>query len=102
VGDARDDQRNHPQFGIEFDCLAVDPENRVALLSSAGYGPVPKAVLAHVGEVDNAVETILRWPSRGEFVSEADVTGDCTDWFEIAARGLYAYDFRVWDGPYNA
>ena len=101
MGDAREYERNHPRFGTEFDWLAVDPENHIALLSSAGYGPVPKAVLDHAEEVDKAVETIREWPVLGEPVREAEGEGDYTDWFEVAARGVYAYDFQVWRGPYR-
>ncbi|MFB9684938.1 hypothetical protein [Amycolatopsis plumensis] len=94
------DEYAHPRAGIEFDWLAVDSSGALAVLTSAGYGPVPKAVSEHAEAVDAALERINTWPQVGDSISQPSETGDYTDWRDLAARGFYAYDWKDSSGPY--
>ncbi len=94
------DEYAHPRLGIEFDWLAVDPSGALAVLTSAGYGPVPKAVREHVESVDAALELINTWPCVGGSISQPGDTGNHADWRDLAARGFYAYDWKDSFGPY--
>jgi len=91
----------HPRWGIEFDWLAVDDRRQVALLTSAGHGPVPLAVLLNVRLVDDARDTVERLPTIGEAVDTTPADGDHTDWLRSARQGFFAYDWNLWPGPYR-
>jgi hypothetical protein len=94
--------RAHPRWGIEFDWLAVDSQQQVALLSSAGYGPVPETVLRNVPLVDHALHAIAQLPAVGKTTDVClPSDGDYTYWLTAGQRGLFAYDFRLWHGPYK-
>src|SRR3954466_8641023 len=94
------DESAHPRSGTEFDWLAVDPSGALAVLTSAGYGPVPKAVGDHVESVDAALDLINTWPPVGGSLSQPSDTGNYADWRELAVRGFYAYDWKDSSGPY--
>lgn len=98
-----DQSWEHPRWGIEFDWLAIDTLGSVALLSSAGYGAVPPIVIQHADRVDDAIDTVNRLRAIG---AATDIIGpqsggDYSDWHQAAARGLYAYDWNLWHGPYQ-
>jgi hypothetical protein len=90
---------DHPNPGVEWDWLAVDERDRVALFSTAGYATVPSAVLERSAEMDVAVDAIFSEPSRdGRSVDE---TGHWNlPWHKMASWGLYVYDWSHWEGPY--
>jgi hypothetical protein len=94
--------RAHPRWGIEFDWLAVDSQQQVALFTSAGYGAVPETVLRNVPLVDRAVDAIAQLPAVGK---AAEVClpddGDYSSWLTTAQRGFFTYDWTIWHGPYK-
>ncbi len=90
----------HPRWGIEFDWLGVDQHGRVGLFSSAGYGQVPAAVMDVVDALDAEFERLDELPVVGSFVERPSRAGDFSDWVSVAERGIYGFDWRVWDGPY--
>lgn len=93
-----------PLWGIEWDFLAVDATGSVALLSSAGYGPIPARVLAQRSLVERAVSELDAHPVVGAAEDRRDPSnrsGDYSDWFTMSERGLFAYDWRVHHGPYG-
>ena len=85
-------------FGLEFDFLAVDDDDHVAVFSSAGYGPLPVAVLDEPEREQEAVEATELLPVVSR-VSAADIGSG----FELpfAERGLFAYDWEDTYGPYR-
>jgi hypothetical protein len=90
--------------GREWDFLATDRDGSVALITSAGYGPIPQAVLSHGVSVEAAVaglQTQLPVISESLGRREQDLSGDYSDWFEASKRGLYTYDWHVHGGPYE-
>jgi hypothetical protein len=48
-----------------------------------------------VAEIEAAFDAILGWPRTSGYIDDSDGTLDMPPWIEMAARGLYAYD---WDG----
>ena len=95
--------RAHPRLGIEFDWLGVDRQGHVAVFTTAGYGPVPVDVNQHHVGVDAALDRVSELPvtgSAGDIVRRA-AGGDYSDWDAYSAKGFYAYDWQVWDGPYQ-
>ena len=93
---------DHPRWGSEFDWFAVDEGGHVGVFSTAGYGPVPSAVLKHVAELDAYYNT---WRDAisltGRCVDRPLRPGDFNDWISAAERGLYGFDWTIWAGPYE-
>ncbi|MFD3399486.1 hypothetical protein ACFWUU_02340 [Kribbella sp. NPDC058693] len=94
---------NHSDvWGREWDFLAVDETGQVAVLSTAGYGPIPAAVLADRENVEHAIEDLARMPVTTTAVpADPDRPGNYSDWYDVSARGFYTFDWRVWHGPYE-
>lgn len=91
-------------LGREWDFLALDRNRSVALIASAGHGPIPEAVLNHGVSVEAVVAGLrTRLPVIGESLDRRgqDRSGDYSDWFEASKRGLYTYDWHIYDGPYG-
>lgn len=90
--------------GREWDFLAIDRGGSVALISSAGYGPIPAEVLSHGVSVEAVVASL---PTQLSVIGESldrrerDPSGDYSDWFDASRRGLYTYDWHVHGGPYE-
>jgi hypothetical protein len=92
---------DHPHFGIEFDWLAVDEAGCIGVFSSAGYGPVPAAVMSEAEALDDAYDRLADLPTVGACTESPQREGRYTDWIEKAARGMYGLDWQVWNGPYE-
>jgi hypothetical protein len=95
--------RAHPRWGIEFDWLGVDRQGYVAVFTTAGYGPVPVDVNQHLAEVDAALDRVGQLPVIGSAgnVVRRSADGDYSGWHACSAKGFYAYDWQVWNGPYQ-
>jgi len=94
--------RDHLLWGREFDWLGIDRHGQVAVFSNAGYGPLPEAVTERLAEVDAVLERAGELPAIGSAVGIEDSgDGDYSFWYSYSAKGFYAYDWRVWDGPYR-
>jgi hypothetical protein len=84
--------------GGEFDWFAVDCEGHIGHFATAGFGPVPSAVLARLDELRKLDERVLSLPAIGEATGHLSCVID--DWLDMARRGLFAYDWQHWSGPY--
>jgi hypothetical protein len=94
--------RDHPLWGREFDWLGIDRNGRVAVFSNAGYGPLPETVNERLADVDAALERADELPVIGSACNvENSGGGDYSFWYSYSAKGSYAYDWRVWGGPYR-
>lgn len=94
--------RDHPLWGREFDWLGIDRNGRVAVLSNAGYGPLPETVNERLADVDAVLELADELPVIGSAGNvENSGGGDFSVWYSYSAKGFYAYDWRVWGGPYR-
>ena len=87
--------------GFELDWLAVDAAGHIGLFSSGGYGPVPVAVVNHLGDVEEALKRLAVMPVTGECVEEP--TGARFEfWIEPARRGFFGFDWGPgWEGPFT-
>jgi len=90
-------------YGYEWDFLARDHHGFMAVLSSAGYGPIPQAVLDNVTAVESAVETLVGLCVLGESIDlrPPGSTGDHSEWFALSRRGVYTYDWNSTHGSYE-
>jgi hypothetical protein len=96
-GDARSDL-----WGWEWDFVAVDSAGHVAVLSSAGYGPIPEPVLAARDDVERADDAIAALPTITRAIPDnPEREGNFSDWYSLSERGLFAYDWNLWHGPYE-
>jgi hypothetical protein len=80
--------------GLELDWFAVDSVGSVALMSSAGYGSIPDYVFTHFDAqqiIAQRLAALTGLPEGGDLVRIARA---------LAAIGVFAYDWRHWDGPY--
>jgi hypothetical protein len=94
--------RDHPLRGREFDWLGIDRRGRVAVFANAGYGPLPEIVNERVADVEAALERAGELPVIGSACNVGDPGGGgYSFWYSYSAKGFYAYDWRVWDGPYR-
>jgi len=91
--------------GGEFDWFAVDAKGHIALCSTAGYGEIPASVLAasteEVSPIDCIDELVRNLPAIGIATSEGRGPGSCEEWPALAQRGIFIYDWKHWDGPYE-
>lgn len=84
---------HHPDVGGEFDWLAIDKSGCVGMLSTAGFGPVPRTATENREFLIDVLDSLMSLP----VVGEAKIIGDpgaSSDWWEVARRGLYCFD---WD-----
>lgn len=89
-------------WGREWDFLAVDELGQLAVLSTAGYGPIPAAVLADRESVERAIDEVARLPVTTTAVpADPNRTGNYSDWYDLSSRGFYTFDWLVWHGPYE-
>lgn len=81
----------------DLDWYARDAAGHVALLTTAGSGPVLRAVLRDVDAYIAAVEHFWRLPKLGAalMLPEAQHHPVVRDWREAAKRGAYAFDHRA-------
>jgi hypothetical protein len=81
--------------GIELDWVAVDSDGFVALISSAGSGPVPDDVFERYEGQSQVVDVLEKL---------AGLTGSM-DWLlhvdRLSAAGVFAYDCKDCSPPYR-
>jgi hypothetical protein len=80
--------------GVELDWFAVDPEGFVALLSSAGAGPIPDAVFERFDE-QRRIEEFL-----GILIGMGTLENFLRAQKLLSGAGVFTYDWKLWDGPY--
>jgi hypothetical protein len=91
-------------LGLEFDFALIDGDGHVALFSTAGYGPIPKNVLAAAEPSERAdPQSVLlaSLPEVGAARVEGRGPGTCTEWPALGCRGVFVYDWLAHDGPYE-
>jgi hypothetical protein len=80
----------------------TDSLGHVALRSTVGYGAAPPVVVQHVDQVDEAVDLLSQLPKIGAATGRIDAGGGgYVAMQDAAARGIYAYDWIMWHGPYQ-
>jgi len=88
--------------GWEYDWLAADGDEHVALFSTAGGGYAPPAFLADTDAHDAAIAAILALPASTTARLAPELEPDLENtWRLVAERGLFAYDADAAGGPYQ-
>jgi hypothetical protein len=91
----------HPRPGIEFDWNSLDRRRHVGVFSTAGYRPVPREVMPLVQAFDEAYpDQIASLAVVTSCAESPEGPGNFSDWIAMAERGLFGFDWEVWDGPY--
>ena len=83
--------------GIDLGWFAVDKDGHVGFFTSAGSLIVPEAVLQSRETYESLSKAIKSLPPAGKGSVQHSGGGNRKDWIEMAARGLFAYDFKSYD-----
>ena len=83
---------DHKYLGYEFDWLSTNTNGELAYFSTAGEGPIPE-VLNEIELNYDLLGEILLLPKIGkaDIINKGEYKID--DWYEVAIRGIYAYDW---------
>ena len=84
----------HEYTRAEFDWIAVDDDGNIGFFASGGFGPVPQSSISAANELENIQERIRALPWNCQTTCVADVEYYLGDFFEVAERGVFAYN---WD-----
>jgi hypothetical protein len=88
-------EEQHPRLGTEFDWLAVDDAECVGFFSTAGFGAIPRWLLADAAQqqTEDLIGVLRTLPTRpGNPVVRPD-RFNRDDWIEVSRRGVFAYDW---------
>ncbi len=89
-------------LGYEFDWLARDADDYVALFSTAGGGYAPEEFLRDTDAHQAAIDAILALPASTRVRFAPVLTSEHQNtWFLVAERGLFAFDADPNGGPYQ-
>jgi len=88
--------------GLEYDWLASDLNDHIALFSTAGSGYAPPEFLRDTDAHDAAIEAILACATTGAArIAPALAPKLRNTWTMMAERGLFAFDGDPSGGPYR-
>jgi hypothetical protein len=82
---------DHSWLRSEFDWLATDQTGRVALISTAGVGPVPQTIADQPDYPENMQDQLLLLLPVLGVARLADAYP--REWAAIAERGVWVYDW---------
>jgi hypothetical protein len=85
---------DHEFLGSEFDWVAWDQEGNLGYFSTAGEGWIPESILAKPEAFWDSLDTIMTLPVVGNPESTFHGNHAIDDWLNVAARGLYAFDWN--------
>lgn len=81
-------------LGTELDWFARDSEDFVALMSSAGYGPIPDCVFERFDQ-QRQIQEFLAGLAGQRRMAQWDQM-----FHSLPMAGVFVYDWRLWNGPY--
>jgi len=88
--------------GFEYDWLACDCSGQIALLTTAGSGYAPKALLTDTDSYDHAIELILNSEQTTTVVIYPNIDNGLNNiWKAFSDRGIYGYDADYNNGKYS-
>lgn len=85
---------NHEFLGSEFDWVAVDRNGVVGYFASAGAGWIPESILSEAEPFWDSLSVILSLPKISEVLNRCSSPHHILDWLEVAARGVFAFDWN--------
>jgi hypothetical protein len=86
--------------GMDFSWLAADSDGHVAWLVTFGSAVVPPWVDRDDAAYDDMESALAALPVRGG-MSAGEEPRNVREWLDVARRGVFGYDWRVHDGPYQ-
>lgn len=87
-------ENGHTIEWAEFEWFALDRQDSIGLLTSAGPGPVPRSVFRDMEKYINVVEFFAQLPRKDGIEILGKPSVGIADWWEAAERGLYGFDFQ--------
>jgi hypothetical protein len=95
------DYEGSPLGGLDVSWLAVDRDGHVAWLVTFGSAVVPSGFESGPETLDNVEPMVSALPEQGHAPEPADGRPPHeAEWHAAARRGLFAYDWEVYSGPY--
>jgi hypothetical protein len=86
--------------GIDLGWFAVDQDGHVGFFTSGGSRVVPEAVLSSPEALDGVKKAIHDRPRSTLEILRWALSDTRKHWADMAARGLFAYDFHSHDTSY--
>lgn len=86
--------------GSDFEWYAIDCKGQLALLTTAGFGPVPALVFQSKEAYYRAADYFHSLPIRCGHVLYASGPYDWSSWIKAAEQGLYGYDWDAASSQY--
>lgn len=81
---------------LDFAWYACDADGKVAILTSAGFGPVPHWVFRSRPEYELVRACMQELPERSKLSATGQLVESC--WTAAERRGLFAYDWNAVQG----
>ena len=78
--------------GDDVEWVAVDRHGRIAVFTTGGVGPIPRAYLREPELLEKLTEALWRLPERSEAHALTDVARP-DDYLAFARRGCFAFDW---------
>jgi hypothetical protein len=78
----------------DFEWFAVDSNDHIAFITSAGFAAIPLVVFRSKEQYFHCVSYFENLPKQSDYTLQQDVSYKLTSWIDSAKRGLFAYD---WD-----
>jgi hypothetical protein len=80
---------------VELDWFAADESGFVALMSSAGYGPIPDCVFQKFEQqrqIEEQFSKLVGFSTSGDLIRAKR---------SLSKLGVFSYDWKHWKGPYR-
>ena len=90
-----------PLAGMDFSWLAVDDDGHVAWLVTFGSAVVPPWVAERSDDFADIEDQLATLPEIGGCVAR-ETSHHVEQWRVTARKGVFAYDWDVYRGPYRA
>jgi len=85
---------DHEFLGSEFDWVAVDKDGAIGYFATAGAGWIPEPVLSDGEPFWNSLDIVISLPAITEVINRYSGSGHIVDWLNVAARGVFAFDWN--------
>ena len=82
-------------YGVEFEWFAADPDGYVAVMCSAGYGPIPDLVFQQLDKqrcIEDQAVKINGYSVNAEWENAL---------LAFSVAGIFVYEWNHWKGPYK-
>ena len=87
-------KNSHECAGEEFDWFCLDRQGFIAVLTTAGRGPVPDAFFQVSADQYNTIISTMACRKACEIIRVTGESGNLTDWQIYAQHGFFAFDFH--------